>query len=289
MTNEPLVTCIIPTRNRPDLLIRALDSVLSQTYSNIEIIVVVGPPEEPTRNVLEDYEEYNQHIKSVYRQSAEGPSVARNTGIHEASGKYIAFLDDDDFWKPEKIEMQVPLLRRYSIASCLPILSKREERHNEEFSDKYINEVDINDIFNGQICYTSCMMFRTKELQAVNGFTEELLRDEILDLALQIMKTFSSMYVVNHNLAVIGIGHDLGHISDQTEKFEDKLTVYNRHKDAVRSDIARKKFVKLAFKGYLENTGVTRYKYLLSALRRDYELKIFRFFFGQWWKRLHVF
>lgn len=286
MDATPLVSCIIPTRNRPELLSRSINSVLDQTYDNIEIIIVVEPPKEPTHQVLQNFEENYERITTIYQRKAHGPSVARNVGIGEASGKYIAFLDDDDFWKPNKIEIQSPLLQKHSIVSCVPILYTDGQLQQEEWSDKYTNEVSLHDVFSGGICMTSCMMFRAQELDSVGGFSEDIVRDEILDLALKILKEHSTFYVVDENLAVMDLDPDLNHVSGQAIHFDDMFTVYHRHKDIVRHQTARKKYVEIGFQGYKEMRGYNRFKYLLHGLRWDYEMRIFRYFILRIWDKL---
>lgn len=100
---RPLVSAIIPNYNYARYVGEAVESALSQTYSNIEVIVV---DDGSTDNSLEVLAQYRDRIK-IIRQENSGVSVARNRGVAESSGDYIAFLDADDVWLPEKIEKQV--------------------------------------------------------------------------------------------------------------------------------------------------------------------------------------
>lgn len=103
-----LVSVIIPTFQRIDYLKHTLNSVISQTYPNIEIIVVDdGSPTNAVRDLCEDFPTVN-----YYRiDNSGGPATPRNFGFKKSKGQYIAFLDDDDIWVPEKIEIQVGLLK----------------------------------------------------------------------------------------------------------------------------------------------------------------------------------
>lgn len=109
---KPLVSAIITTHNRLPLLKRAIDSVRSQTYTNIELIVVDDGSTDGTREYCENqsfsyiYIAHNQRPASVIG----GGNYARNVGVKAAQGEYVAFLDDDDAWLPEKIEKQVALI-----------------------------------------------------------------------------------------------------------------------------------------------------------------------------------
>lgn len=105
-----LVSVVIPTHNRADLLPRAIESVLNQTYSNFEIIVVSDGSTDNTEEVVKKYLGKDTRIKFISYSPARGGNVARNTGIDASEGEYVAFLDDDDEWLPQKLEKQVALL-----------------------------------------------------------------------------------------------------------------------------------------------------------------------------------
>lgn len=100
----PIVSVVIPTRNRAGLLERAVKSVEKQTYKDLEIIVVDDSSSDNTQSVIESLKTENLRYIRLEKQS--GGAVARNTGIKAAGGRFIAFLDDDDEWLPEKIEKQ---------------------------------------------------------------------------------------------------------------------------------------------------------------------------------------
>src|SRR5687767_13189801 len=106
MESTPLVSVIIPTYNRASVVCRAIDSVLGQTYGNIEVIVV---DDGSTDETLERLHSYGDRIR-VLTQANAGPSVARNRGIAVATGGIVAFLDSDDYWLPTKVARQVVLL-----------------------------------------------------------------------------------------------------------------------------------------------------------------------------------
>jgi len=101
-----LVSVIIPTYNREDLVCEAIQSVLEQTYRNFEIIVVDDGSTDDTKQALIPYKD---RITYIYQEN-QGGAAARNTGIKAAKGKYIAFLDSDDLWFPQKLERQVEIL-----------------------------------------------------------------------------------------------------------------------------------------------------------------------------------
>lgn len=116
---EGLVSVIIPTYKRPDNLKMAINSVINQTYKNIEIIVVDDNNPNTsyraiTENIMKDYMNYD-NIKYLKHKKNLNGSAARNTGIKEAKGRFITFLDDDDEMMHDKIERQISKLENLDI------------------------------------------------------------------------------------------------------------------------------------------------------------------------------
>jgi glycosyltransferase involved in cell wall biosynthesis len=106
----PTVSCIIPVFNGAGYLEEALESVFSQTYSSLEIIVVDDGSTDSTPTILVSYDDRIQSL----RQDNLGPSAARNRGIRQSSGELLCFLDADDIWVADKTEFQVALLESES-------------------------------------------------------------------------------------------------------------------------------------------------------------------------------
>lgn len=111
-----LVSVVIPTHNRADLLSRAIQSVLDQTHRNLEILVVDDASTDGTRETVENIK--GVRIRYIRQPRSQGAAAARNTGIQNAGGEYVAFLDDDDEWEPQKLEEQIKILRRHPAAMC---------------------------------------------------------------------------------------------------------------------------------------------------------------------------
>lgn len=106
MKSQPLISVIIPTYNRENHVTKAIQSVIDQTYNNIEIIVVDDGSTDNTRNIVSTYQD---KIIYIYKNNG-GVSSARNIGISKAKGDYISFLDSDDSWYPEKLKKQMDYL-----------------------------------------------------------------------------------------------------------------------------------------------------------------------------------
>src|SRR5208283_2367398 len=105
--NDPLVSVVIPTYNCGRYICETVESALGQTYSPVEIIVVDDGSTDDTRERLTTY---GDRVRYIYQQNT-GPAVARNRGVQDAQGDWIAFLDADDLWLPYRLELQVELLR----------------------------------------------------------------------------------------------------------------------------------------------------------------------------------
>jgi glycosyltransferase involved in cell wall biosynthesis len=104
---DPLISVIIPTRNRPTLVLRAIRSVLAQTVENVEVIVVIDGPDLDTERALETIQ--NSRLRRLCVPERIGGSETRNRGVQLARGQWVAFLDDDDEWLSRKIELQLKL------------------------------------------------------------------------------------------------------------------------------------------------------------------------------------
>jgi glycosyltransferase involved in cell wall biosynthesis len=103
--SSPLVSAVIPTRSRPEMVVRAVRSVLSQTYPNVEAIVVIDGPDIATANALADIDDARLQVVSL--PESVGGAEARNIGVRRSSGEWVGFLDDDDEWLPTKTEEQL--------------------------------------------------------------------------------------------------------------------------------------------------------------------------------------
>ena len=114
-----LISVVIPTRNRPDLLLRAVNSVVQQSHQDLEVLVVIDGPCAKTSEALATLTD--RRVRPIALPASVGGSDARNTGVRNAAGDWIAFLDDDDEWLPAKLEKQVALATR--AAEPYPIIA----------------------------------------------------------------------------------------------------------------------------------------------------------------------
>ena len=102
-----MISVVIPTHNRADLIERAAKSVLNQTIKNIELIIISDGSTDGTDSILEKLRNTDERIRTVSYHPSKGGNAARNIGVEMSSYEYIAFLDDDDEWLPHKLEQQL--------------------------------------------------------------------------------------------------------------------------------------------------------------------------------------
>lgn len=116
--DNEMVSVIIPVYNSGRYITETLESALNQTYNNIEIILVDDCSKDNSREIIENF--MNRHINIVYhlQEKNGGAALARNKALDLAKGRYVAFLDSDDLWHPEKIEKQLQLMKNKKIAFC---------------------------------------------------------------------------------------------------------------------------------------------------------------------------
>lgn len=116
---KPFVSAVIPTCHRPQLVKRAVQSALAQTLKEIEVIVVIDGPDEDSRAALAKIED--PRLRVIELPINGGAAMARNIGVSKAAGEWVALLDDDDEWLPQKLELQIEVANRSHYA--LPIVS----------------------------------------------------------------------------------------------------------------------------------------------------------------------
>ena len=110
-----LVSVIIPTFNSAQFIAEAIQSVQVQSYSNLEIILVDDCSIDDTKTIISRFAAADTRIQSIELVVNSGTGVARNVGLEKAKGKYIAFLDADDLWKPNKLERQLEWMHTHQL------------------------------------------------------------------------------------------------------------------------------------------------------------------------------
>ncbi len=227
---EHLISVIIPTYNRANYICEAIDSVLAQTYKNVEIIVVDDGSTDNTRDIIS--QRYNSKVTYILQNNA-GPSSARNNGIKHSRGDLIAFLDSDDIWLPEKLEKQVELINQsqdiglvscglYQIDPNGNIIGNPLIRRNYKNKSSFLKELMIHNIIGGG----SSSLIRRECFERVGFFDEEIWIGEDWNLWLRIAKNYEVKFVeeplIKYRVHGNNLHRDMTKIEDSMRKNVEK-------------------------------------------------------------------
>ena len=216
----PKVSVIMPTHDRADLLPRAVDSVLAQTYGDYEIVIVDDCSSDGTQAAIAGFAD--PRIRSFRHDRNRGQSAATNTGIAHARGEYLGFLDDDDEWLPTKLEGQVALLDAASPRVALVYgWTDRVDDSNGRLMSGYRNTVE-GDIFESTLALsipgpTGVWLVRSSVAREVGGMEESLLRHKDVDFICRISQRYHAA-VLPEVVARAHFGHSHGRIGDDNPK-----------------------------------------------------------------------
>lgn len=204
-----MVSVVIPTRNRASLLSRAIDSILNQTYRDWECIIVDGQSSDNTYQVVHSFKD--ERIIYLLNKSGNcSASANRNAGIKIARGNYIAFLDDDDEWMPEKLEKQVKLItllpKKYGMVYCWM------DYYDGDILLHHHNMMNRNSIFPKVLSRimtggTPTLLFRKEVVSDIGGFDERILNGDDQDYIRRVAQKYMVDFVpeplvkvyINHN------------------------------------------------------------------------------------------
>src|SRR5438093_5382562 len=170
--SKPLVSVVIPVYNGERYLVDAIQSVLDQTYRNFEVIVVDDGSTDESAAVAKRFGEAIRYV----HQANGGVSKARNTGIAEARGAYLAFLDQDDLWLPEKLAVQVAYLDSHPEVGAVYCQCEVKGNGWLRTGLYYVEPVkdDVVGIMRGPYLLMTSAMFRGEVLRKIGGFDEAL-------------------------------------------------------------------------------------------------------------------
>jgi glycosyltransferase involved in cell wall biosynthesis len=190
----PQVSVIIPTYNRAHLVGEAIESVLSQTYEDLELIVVDDGSEDETRKIVSSYSSQITYL----HQEQEGVSAARNRGIEQAQGEYLSFLDSDDLWLKEKLYLQMEYLTSHpEILICYTdeIWIRKGVRVNPMKKHRKYSGMIFEHCLPLCIVSPSSVVIKRQLLDEVGGFDETLEVCEDYDLWLRISARYPIRFI----------------------------------------------------------------------------------------------
>lgn len=197
---ESLVSVIIPVYNREDTIERAIDSVLCQTYSNIELIIVDDGSTDKSIERVHSY--HDARIRLICQNEHGGANRARNAGIKDARGEYIAFQDSDDEWLPDKLKIQIDYMRVHQAEACYCALynytGKEAKTIPPDYENKEKYETNLKEVLRERNCVGTPTLVLHKsvfEKMGKNGFDETMPRYQDYDFIIRLVQCVDVAYV----------------------------------------------------------------------------------------------
>lgn len=254
-----LISIITPVYNGEAYIEATIQSVLAQTYTNWELLIVDDISTDRTAAIIQKYIQLDQRIRFFILDAKGGASMARNKAIREAKGAYIAFLDADDLWKPNKLEKQLRYMKEKNIDFCY---------HNYSLIDEagkpcYIRRIAPEKITHQRAllgCSIGCLsvMYAVKNIGLVQTKRIDKRNDDALWLT--ILKRCHCGYLLNEDLAYYRVGS-----SSLSSGSKVKLLKYHYrlYRDIAEYDVFRSLFY----------TGTNIAVYFMNKRSREVKLK----------------
>lgn len=214
---QPLVTVYMPTHNRASLVVRAIKSILGQSYKNIEIIVVDDGSTDNTTEALKTYAERRQIIY-LKNDTPKGAPFSRNRAINQAKGELITGLDDDDFFLPTRIQMMVKAFDSSDSFVSTGYKVQSVNDTNIVYATAMVIDLDgllLSNIIGNQI------LVRTNILRELGGFDESLPAWQDYDMWIRLVRRYGPGRRINFQSYVVDKSHTHERISTNVQKIRD--------------------------------------------------------------------
>ena len=268
------ISVIMPTYNRADIIGRAIESVLKQTYDNFELIIIDDGSTDNTETLIEDkYQEYiiNGKIKYI-KQKNSGVNIARNTGLSKATGNIIAYLDSDNYWLDIYLEKMVSALVDNNCNTAYSAMDVDDKYRNMKFIRK--TEYNRNELLKGNFIDLNIFVHKKFLYDQLGGFNESLKRLVDWDLILRYTR-LNEPYFVNKVLAKYFLSDDLKNISNTVDLGENFSKVCKIHSDErIENGIESLKigYVLWDFPAFSQTFVMNELRWLIE---NNYDVKVF--------------
>ena len=217
-TTKPLVSVIIPSWNAEKTLAQTLASLQAQDFHNWEAFIIDDGSTDQTRWIIAEYCQNDPRI-TTFSTHRSGPSVARNlAGLKRAQGEYLAFLDSDDLWKPNKLSATISAFHRdpaLDAAYAQIAFFRDNPQKPETFSTIYKNQLQPMDFLrDNPVCTMSNLVMKTSLFQKLKGFDETIIHNEDVELLVRATVNGAIIRGVDANLvsyrtSLTGLSADL--------------------------------------------------------------------------------
>lgn len=232
------VSAVIPTYNRPEYIGGAIETVLDQTYDDIEVIVVNDGTDERAQAILDTYEAKNDWVRVINNDERGTINAARNQGTAAARGRFICVLDDDDRWHPEKVEKQVEAMAhlddRYAVVytwgkNCTP---DGEVRH--VFRPNRTGDIYPEILGSYGLLPHSGHMLRKECLEAIGGYDSDFRNAGDWDACIRLAKEYR--FACLSEVLVMRTVHD-HNVSGGIAHAEGCRQLLEKHREDVRQHL----------------------------------------------------
>ena len=230
---HPAVSVVIPTYNRPEKLSRAIHSITEQTFEDWELIVVNDHPEVDVRDVLPD----TPRVHYIQHEENQGAPVARNNGIEAAEGRFVAFLDDDDAWKPRKLDRQIDRFETLD-ESYGVVYTGRDKIRDGKVVRRNLPEDEgwiVEKLLERNVIPSETPLVRRSCFQDVGGFDPAFESLQDLDLWVRIANEYK-FSVIPESLAISYVGHDDRISQDLERKYRGHKRFVTKHRELFASN-----------------------------------------------------
>jgi len=266
---RPLVSVVLPTHNRVDLLALAVESVLAQTEQRFELIVVDDGSKDGTPQYLSATTTRDRRVRAVRLDTALGGAAARNEGIRLSNGEWVAFLDDDDRWLPAKLEKQLIALRtnpRAIAASCgyirvFPSLKRKIVVIPPSVTLQQLLEFNI--LGSASLCLCSAQMLRK-----ISGFDPKLRSGHDLDLWVRLHQQ-GEIVVCSEPLVLYQMHNRPRITNNMLMQYAGARRIYFKHRHLMDSALRRHRIAHASFlmSRQYQRRFSRRIRFLMIAMR----------------------
>ncbi len=278
-----MISVVIPTHNRSDLIQRAVKSATNQTYNDIEVIVVSDGCTDNTKEVVEVLIQEDKRIKFMEYAPAKGGNVARNMGIAAAKGDYVAFLDDDDEWFIDKLEKQMDVFNMDAeIGLVYTGIKAIYIKEQVSYISRPIYSGDLSRIIllDNYIGTTSTVIMKSELLNSCGVFDNSFGAMQDYDLWTRICQK-TKVGVVSEPLINYYNYPGNNQISQQTQKYEDAFAylsekyfdLYSKLSTDEKKIKTENIFFLLANKAMRNGSPKIARKYIVRALKNRFSFK----------------
>lgn len=219
------VSVVMPTRNRRRLLERAVSSVLEQTWGPPEIIIVDDASEDDTPVYLKNLTEHFSNVQIIRNKTSQGAAVSRNVAIQQARCQFITFLDDDDYWKPDRLERLIQAFDEEAAGVCSYDEMKTESSSRVWKKSSVIRLDDL--LFYNMV--GNQVLTRTEYIRQLGGFDEQLPSAQDYDLWIRLAEQFGPIVCVPEPLLVVNAEENRNRISTAGNKMKGYRMCFRKH------------------------------------------------------------